>query len=62
LTRPVPIGFAIAGIMATPNKPQVVTMGFQKEYAERYDWLVTAFRDWAFTFFTSFLYPKCRVL
>lgn len=43
-------------IMATPNNPQAVTMSFQKEYAERYDWLVTAFTDWAFTFFSSFLY------
>ena len=29
---------------------------FQKEYAERYDWLVTLFKDWAFTFMSSFLY------
>ena len=31
-------------------------MSFQKEYAERYDWLVKEFSDWAFTFTTSFLY------
>ena len=32
------------------------SLSFQKEYAERCDWLVTVFRDWAFTFFSSFLY------
>ncbi|WP_230398141.1 hypothetical protein [Novisyntrophococcus fermenticellae] len=42
--------------MALQNKPQAVTMSFQKEYAERYDWLVEEFKDWAFTFVTSFLY------
>lgn len=31
-------------------------MSFQREYAERYDWLVKEFSDWAFTFTTSFLY------
>ena len=31
-------------------------MSFQREYAESYDWLVEVFRDWAFTFFSSFLY------
>lgn len=46
----------IALIMAIRNKPQAVLMSFQKEYAESYDWLVTVFRDWAFTFFSSFLY------
>lgn len=46
----------IALIMAMKNKPQAVLMSFQKEYAERYDWLVKEFSDWAFTFTTSFLY------
>ena len=46
----------IALIMTMKNKPQAVMMSFQKEYAERYDWLVEVFRDWAFTFFSSFLY------
>lgn len=31
-------------------------MSFQREYAEPYDWLVEVFRDWAFTFFSNFLY------
>ena len=47
-------GIAIA--MAMGNAPQAVTMGFQKEYAERYDWIVKEFTDLAFTFMTSFLY------
>ena len=47
-------GIAIA--LATGKNPQAVTMSFQKEYAERYDWLVKEFFDWAFTFTTSFLY------
>ena len=38
------------------NMPQAMAMSFQREYAERYDWLVTQFRDWAFTFVSSFLY------
>ncbi len=33
-----------------------VTMGLQKEYTEKYDWLVKEFTDLAFTFITSFLY------
>ena len=31
-------------------------MGFQKEYAKRYDWIVKEFTVLAFTFMTSFLY------
>ena len=46
-------GIAIA--LATGKNPQAVTMSFQKESAERYDWLVKEFSDWAFTFTTSFL-------
>lgn len=46
----------IALIMTMKNKPQAVLMSFQKEYAERYDWLVILFKDWAFTFMSSFLY------
>lgn len=46
----------IALIMTMKNKPQAVMMSFQREYAESYDWLVEVFRDWAFTFFSSFLY------
>ena len=31
-------------------------MSLQREYAESYDWLTTQFKDWAFTFVSSFLY------
>ena len=47
-------GIAIA--LATGKNSQAVTMSFQKEYAERYDWLVKEFSDWAFTFTTSFIF------
>lgn len=46
--------FAFTVVMK--DKPQAVLMSFQKEYAERYDWITTIFSDWAFTFVTSFLY------
>ena len=52
----VPMRNGIAIALATGKNPQAVTMSFQKEYAERYDWLVKEFSDWAFTFTTSFLY------
>lgn len=42
--------------MTFGDKPQAMNMSFQREYAERYDWLVTQFRDWAFTFTASLLY------
>ena len=42
--------------MTFGNQPQAMNMSFQREYAERYDWLVTQFKDWAFTFVSSFLY------
>ena len=43
-------------ILAMKHLPQAVLMSFQKEYAEQFDWLVRAFSDLAFTFFSSFLY------
>ena len=46
----------MALIMTMKNKPHAVMMSFQREYAESYDWLIEVFRDWAFTFFSSFLY------
>ncbi|MDL2234630.1 hypothetical protein LJC07_00560 [Christensenellaceae bacterium OttesenSCG-928-L17] len=42
--------------MAMGDKPMALNMSFLREYAERYDWLVTQFKDWAFTFTASFLY------
>ena len=35
----------MALIMTMKNKPQAVMMSFQKEYAERYDWLVCRNHD-----------------
>ena len=46
----------IAITMAMGNAPQAVAMELQKEYAERYDWILKEFTDLAFTFMTSFLY------
>lgn len=43
-------------ILTMKHMPQAVLMSFQKEYAERLDWLINAFSDLAFTFFSSFLY------
>lgn len=42
--------------MTMSDKPMAVNMGFQREYAERYDWLKQQFTDWVFTFTTSVLY------
>ncbi len=47
-------GITIA--MSMENAPQAVAMRLQKEYAEKYNWLVKEFTNWAFTFMTSFLY------
>lgn len=46
----------MALIMSFPTEPQAEVMSFMRNYAERYDWLVKVFRDWAFTFMSSFLY------
>jgi hypothetical protein len=46
----------VALVMTMNNLPQAVTMSFQREYAEPYEWLVRNFTDWAFTFISSFLY------
>lgn len=35
--------------MTFGSHPQAMNMSFQREYAERYDWLVTQIKDWAFT-------------
>ena len=44
--------------MTFGNCPMAVNMSFQREYAERYDWLAAQFKDWAFTFLSSYLYYK----
>jgi len=38
------------------NAPLALNMSFQREYSGSYDWLTTQFKDWAFTFVSSFLY------
>ena len=46
----------IALAMAMGSQPQAVTMSFQREYVEPYEWLLKEFTDWAFTFVSAFLY------
>ena len=46
----------IALAMTYQTSPQAQAMSFMRNYAERYDWITTVFKDWAFTFFTSFFY------
>jgi len=46
----------LAIAMAFDKSPQSVLMSFQKQYAERYDWLCRQFKDLAFNLTTSFLY------
>ncbi len=40
----------------TFSSPMALGMSLQREYAESLDWLLTQFKDWAFTFTTSILY------
>ncbi len=42
--------------MAMSDKPMAVNMSFQREYAERYEWIKQQFTDLAFTYFTAMLY------
>ena len=42
--------------MTMTDKPMAVNMSFQREYAERYDWMKQQFIDWAFTYVNSMLY------
>ena len=46
----------IALVMAMGDSPMAVNMSFQREYAERYDWMKQQFIDWSFTYLNSFLY------
>ena len=38
------------------EQPMAMNMSFQRQYAERYDWLTAQFKDWAFHLLTSFFY------
>ena len=42
--------------MTFANEPMALAMSLQRIYAERYDWLATQFRDWAFMLVSSFLF------
>ena len=42
--------------MAQADRPIAVNLCCQRQYAERYGWIVRVLQDWAFTFLTSFLY------
>ncbi len=42
--------------MTMTDRPMAVNMSFQREYAERFDWLKQQFTDWAFNATTSFFY------
>jgi len=46
----------VALAMTFSNDPMTVGMSLQRIYAERYDWLVTQFRDWAFMLVSTFLF------
>ena len=46
----------LALAMTFGNGPMALNMSFQREYAESYDWLLAQFKDWAFTFTSSYLY------
>ena len=46
----------IALSLTMNDKPLAMSLSFQREYAERYDWLVTQFKDWAFTFVAGYFY------
>ena len=42
--------------MTMTDKPMAINMSFQREYAERYDWMKQQFIAWAFTYVNSMLY------
>jgi len=46
----------VALTMVSDKLPLSLSMNYLRDYAEPYDWLVTAFRDLAFTFYSSFMY------
>jgi len=46
----------LALAMTFRNDPLAMNMSFQREYAERYDWLLLQLQDLAFTFMTSYTY------
>ena len=51
-------GEMMALAMTFSDGPTALNMSFQREYAERYDWLTAQFKSWSFTFLTSVYYYK----
>ena len=43
-------------VLTFSEQPMAMNMSFQRQYAERYDWLVAQFKDWAFHLLTSIFY------
>ena len=50
----------VALAMTFANGPNAVSMSLLPIYAERYDWLATQFRDWAFMLVSSHLYYEYK--
>jgi hypothetical protein len=48
--------------MTFSSQPIAVGMSLQRSYVERYDWLATQFRDWAFMLVSSFLYYEDKAV
>ena len=46
----------LALAMTFNNEPMAMNMSLQRDYAERFDWIVTQFQDLAFTLVSSHLY------
>ncbi len=46
----------IALAMTMGNLPMAMNMSFQRDYAERYDWLIRQFKDFAFSLCASIFY------
>ena len=46
----------VALAMTMSDRPMAVNMSFQREYAERYEWIKQQFTDLSFTYLTSVLY------
>ena len=42
--------------MAAREKPKAIDLCYQRGYSERYEWLKTQFKDWAFCFYSSLRY------
>lgn len=46
----------IALMLTYKSSPQALIMSLMRDYAERYDWLIEVFKDWAFVSFASLIY------